>query len=78
MFGKHRALPHAARPVVDMAIELEDFPNQFEALAQEITTFVNRLNGFPEFTDEAVDASISSFAADLKYWASCLHSYKRV
>ncbi|KAE9392118.1 WD40 repeat-like protein [Gymnopus androsaceus JB14] len=73
--GKHRALPHVARPTVDTTVDLEDFPNQFEQLAEEVTTFVNCLNEFPEFTDEAVNASISSFEGDLKYWASCLHNY---
>ncbi|KAJ3806883.1 hypothetical protein F5876DRAFT_90859 [Lentinula aff. lateritia] len=74
--GKHRALPHVARPTVDTNIDLEEFPNQFDALATEVTTFVNCLNEFPEFTDEAVNASISSFEGDLKYWANCLHNYR--
>jgi hypothetical protein len=73
--GKYRAFPHVARPTVDPTIDLEDFPNQFEALAEEVTTFVHCLNEFPEFTDEAVNTSISSFEGDLKYWASCLHNY---
>ncbi|KAE9402799.1 WD40 repeat-like protein [Gymnopus androsaceus JB14] len=66
---EHRVLPHVARPTVDTSIDLEDLPNQFEALAEEVTTFVNCLNEFHEFT------SISSFEGDLKYWASCLNSY---
>ncbi|KAJ3763939.1 hypothetical protein EV360DRAFT_91547 [Lentinula raphanica] len=74
--GRHRALPHVARPTVDSNIDLEEFPNQFEALATEVTTFVDCLNEFPEFTDEAVNASISSFEGDLKYWANCLHNYR--
>ncbi|KAJ4474338.1 hypothetical protein J3R30DRAFT_3295652 [Lentinula aciculospora] len=74
--SKHRVLPHVARPTVDSNIDLEEFPNQFEALAKEVTTFVNCLNEFPEFTDEAVNASISSFEGDLKYWANCLHNYR--
>ncbi|KAJ3781345.1 hypothetical protein GGU10DRAFT_367113 [Lentinula aff. detonsa] len=73
---KHRALPHVARPMVDSNMDLEEFPNQFEALAKEVTTFVNCLNEFPEFTDEAVNASISSFEGDLKYWANCLNNYR--
>ncbi|KIK57402.1 hypothetical protein GYMLUDRAFT_46278 [Collybiopsis luxurians FD-317 M1] len=74
--GKHRALPHVARPIVDANIDLEEFPNQFEALAREVTAFVDSLNEFPEFTDEAVNASISSFEGDLKYWANCLQNYQ--
>ncbi|KAK0192616.1 hypothetical protein F5146DRAFT_1102483 [Armillaria mellea] len=52
------------------------FPDQFEALAKDVTTFMNCLNEFPEFTDEAVNASISAFEGDLKYWASCLRVYQ--
>ncbi|KAF5368997.1 hypothetical protein D9758_002841 [Tetrapyrgos nigripes] len=78
MSVRHRAMPHVARPVVTVSdnLDLEDFPEQFEKLAVEVTTFVNRLNEFPEFTDEAVNASISSFEGDLKYWASCLKEYE--
>jgi hypothetical protein len=39
-------------------------------------TFLNCLNEFPEFTDEAVNQSMRGFEADLKYWASCLAEYK--
>ncbi|KAL0577193.1 hypothetical protein V5O48_004791 [Marasmius crinis-equi] len=74
--GRHKALPHAARPTVHEHIDLEHFPRQFEALAQDITTFVRCLNEFPEFTDEAVNASISSFEGDLLYWANCLKIYR--
>ena len=38
----------------------------FEHFAVEVTTFLNCLNEFPEFTDEAVNASIRSFEGDLK------------
>ncbi|KAF9269633.1 WD40 repeat-like protein [Marasmius fiardii PR-910] len=69
-------LPHAARPTVNENIDLEDFPLQFEALARDVTTFLRCLNEFPEFTDEAVNASISSFEGDLKYWANCLKIYQ--
>jgi len=44
-------------------------------LATDVTTFLKCLNEFPEFTDEAVNASIMSFEGDLKYWASCLNEY---
>lgn len=57
---------HVARPVVESDLELEDFPSQFEALAKEIKTFGDCLNEFPEFRDEAVNASIQSFEEDLK------------
>ncbi|PBK89839.1 WD40 repeat-like protein [Armillaria gallica] len=67
---------HFSRPVIDENLDLEDFPDQFEALAKDVTTFMNCLNEFPEFTDEAVNASISAFEGDLKYWASCLRVYQ--
>lgn len=72
-----------ARPVVDeKAIDGEDFPAQFLALAKDVSppqaprclcpntcqvnTFMITLNEFPEFMDEAVNASITSFEGDLK------------
>jgi len=47
-------------------LDPECFPEQLEALAREVTTFLDTLNEFPEFTDEAVNASILSFEGDLK------------
>ncbi|THV01875.1 WD40 repeat-like protein [Dendrothele bispora CBS 962.96] len=76
MSVRHRAMPHIARPAINDNLDLEDFPVQFEMLAEEVTTFVNCLNEFPEFTDEAVNASISSFQADLRYWGNCLREYE--
>ncbi|KAF5369016.1 hypothetical protein D9758_002829 [Tetrapyrgos nigripes] len=64
---KRRTMP---TPVVSENLDLEHFPEQFEQLACEIRTFANSLNEFPEFTDEAVNASLSAFEDDLKYWAS--------
>ncbi|KAF8636918.1 hypothetical protein AX17_003169 [Amanita inopinata Kibby_2008] len=72
---KYKAPPHIARPTITEKLDFEDFPAQFEALAADVTTFLNCLNEFPEFTDEAVNASILSFEGDLKYWASCLREY---
>ncbi|KAJ7742718.1 WD40 repeat-like protein [Mycena maculata] len=71
----YNAPPHVARPAIDESLDLEKFPEQFEALADNIVTFGRCLNEFPEFTDEAINASISSFEGDLRYWASCLHVY---
>ncbi|KAF5368873.1 hypothetical protein D9758_002838 [Tetrapyrgos nigripes] len=76
MSVRHKAMPHITRPSIIENLDLEDFPEQFEKLAAEVTTFVNCLNEFPEFTDEAVNTSISSFEGDLKYWASCLKAYE--
>ncbi|KAJ7691790.1 hypothetical protein B0H17DRAFT_1062666 [Mycena rosella] len=71
----YSAPPHVARPAIDENLDLEKFPEQFEALANSIVTFGRCLNEFPEFTDEAINASISSFEGDLRYWSSCLHVY---
>ncbi|KAJ7223731.1 quinon protein alcohol dehydrogenase-like superfamily [Mycena haematopus] len=71
----YSAPPHVARPAIDENLDLEQFPEQFEALANNIVTFGRCLNEFPEFTDEAINSSITSFEGDLRYWASCLQVY---
>jgi len=62
------------KPVVDESLDPEDFPEQIEQLAIDVTTFLNCLNEFPEFTDEAVNTSIRSFEGDLKVsrWCVCV------
>ncbi|PPQ86642.1 hypothetical protein CVT25_006826 [Psilocybe cyanescens] len=70
-----KAQLHVPRPTVTEKLDAESFPHQFEQLSKEVTTFLRCLNEFPEFTDEAVNASILSFEGDLKYWASCLKEY---
>ncbi|KAH7910198.1 hypothetical protein BJ138DRAFT_1180462 [Hygrophoropsis aurantiaca] len=72
---KHQA-PLAARLIIDDNLDPETFPEQFESFAHDVVTFLNCLNEFPEFTDEAVNTSMRSFEGDLKYWASCLQEYK--
>lgn len=54
-------------------VDPETFPEQLEFLANEVTTFVRCLNEFPEFTDEAVNASILSFEGDLQVTDSDVH-----
>ncbi|KAG2337636.1 WD40 repeat-like protein [Suillus weaverae] len=54
----------------------ESFPDQFAGFAEDVVTFLNCLNEFPEFTDDAVNRSMRAFECDLKYWASCLQEYK--
>ncbi|GLB42232.1 putative WD domain, G-beta repeat [Lyophyllum shimeji] len=73
--AKPKAPPHVARPTVNEDLDPEFFPEQLEALAADVATFLRCLNEFPEFTDEAVNTSIHSFEGDLKYWASCLKEY---
>ena len=70
-----KALPHVARPTVNEDLDLEFFPQQLEALAADVTTFLKCLNEFPEFTDEAVNASIMSFEGDLKVCSALQGSY---
>ncbi|KAH7928593.1 WD40 repeat-like protein [Leucogyrophana mollusca] len=73
---RQKSSPGRVRPVVDDSLDAECFPEQFESFASDVMTFLNCLNEFPEFTDEAVNASIKSLEGDLKYWACCLRTYK--
>ncbi|KAH9941858.1 WD40 repeat-like protein, partial [Epithele typhae] len=73
---RHRAPPHVHNPVLMEKLEPEDFPEQMQMFAQDVTTFLDCLNEFPEFTDEAVNSAILSLEGDLKYWASCLKAYE--
>ncbi|KZV98127.1 WD40 repeat-like protein [Exidia glandulosa HHB12029] len=57
-------------------LDAEDFPHELESLAGDLENFLKRLNEFPEFSDEFVNASITAFEGDLKYWASCLSDFK--
>ncbi|KAF7986338.1 hypothetical protein HWV62_35326 [Athelia sp. TMB] len=57
-----------------------EFPEQLGQFSVDLVSFLNFLgckkNDFPEFKDEAVNASILDFEGDLKYWADCLGDYK--
>ena len=57
---------HVPTPTVSEKLELKDFPYHLKELAKDLKTFLNSLNEFPEFTDEAVNASILSFEGDLR------------
>jgi hypothetical protein len=57
-------------------LNLEDFPQQLELFASDLSTFSFSLNEFPEFADKAIDTPIIAFEDDLKYWASCLIAYE--
>ncbi|KAI0064262.1 WD40 repeat-like protein [Artomyces pyxidatus] len=74
--AKSKAPPHVRRPLVFDGLDPEDFPVQLGLFARDVVTFLHCLNEFPEFTDEAVNASIVAFEGDLKYWASCLKAYE--
>ncbi|KAF8552230.1 WD40 repeat-like protein [Imleria badia] len=71
--GQHAPL---VKLVLEDNLEPDTLPAQFESFAKDVVTFLNCLNEFPEFTDEAVNQSMRGFEADLKYWASCLAEYK--
>ena len=58
--------PNVRTPVVTGDLDPEQFPEQMAHFAEDITTFLECLNEFPEFTDEAVNASILAFQGDLK------------
>ena len=63
---RHRAPPHVHNPKVSDKLDPEDFPEQLQMFAADVTTFLDCLNEFPEFTDEAVNAAILSLEGDLK------------
>ncbi|KAI0250714.1 WD40-repeat-containing domain protein [Lactifluus subvellereus] len=73
---RSKAPPHVRRPIVLEKLDPEDFPGQLGLFARDVITFLHCLNEFPEFTDEALNASIVAFEGDLKYWASCLKAYE--
>ncbi|KAI0301606.1 WD40-repeat-containing domain protein [Multifurca ochricompacta] len=74
--ARSKAPPHVRRPLVLKKLDPENFPSQLGLFARDVITFLHCLNEFPEFTDEALNASIIAFEGDLKYWASCLKAYE--
>jgi hypothetical protein len=54
------------RPLVLEKLDREDFPGQLGLFARDVITFLHCLNEFPEFTDEAINASILAFEGYLK------------
>jgi hypothetical protein len=54
------------RPTMDVEKDAEDLPNEMALLAQDVMDFLHHLEEFPEFVDEAVNASITAFHNDLK------------
>ncbi|KAF9233428.1 hypothetical protein BU15DRAFT_53925 [Melanogaster broomeanus] len=68
--------PASNRPNADDFLDIALFPEHLEAFAADVVAFLNCLNEFPEFTDEAMNTSIRAFEGDLKYWACCLDTYK--
>jgi len=66
------------RPTWDIQSDPESMPDELELLAEDLNTFLECLNQIPEFSDEAVNTSVTSFQDDLKYWASCLRDFKGI
>ncbi|PCH35089.1 WD40 repeat-like protein [Wolfiporia cocos MD-104 SS10] len=73
---RRKVLLQGVNPAVLQDLDVESFPDQLQSFAQDVTTFLDCLNEFPEFNDEAVNASIMALEGDLKYWASCLRAYE--
>ena len=63
---KAKAPPHATTPALTEDIDAEDFPDQLYKFAHDVVAFLDCLNEFPEFTDEAVNAAILSLEGDLR------------
>jgi hypothetical protein len=53
------------RPVLSVAPDPETLPEELLALAREVKAFLLHLEEFPEFVDEALNASITAFESDL-------------
>ncbi len=54
------------RPTTNVVQDAEDLPKEIAFLAEDVMTFLHHLEEFPEFVDEAVNASITAFQHDLK------------
>lgn len=52
---KKRSPSNVVRPVIQHDLRSEDFPEELELLGQDVKTFLECLNEFPEFTDEVGD-----------------------
>jgi WD repeat-containing protein 26 len=63
---KAKAATHVSNPAILDDLDAEDFPSQLEGFADDVITFLDCLNEFPEFTDEAVNTSITFLEGDLK------------
>lgn len=63
---KAKAPPHTTSPSITDDLDAEDFPDQLDKLSHDIVAFLDCLNEFPEFTDEAVNAAIISLEGDLR------------
>lgn len=58
------------RPLVTSAIDPETLPQELFGLSMDVKAFLLHLEEFPEFIDDALNASITAFENDLKV---CFH-----
>ncbi|KZV92657.1 WD40 repeat-like protein [Exidia glandulosa HHB12029] len=68
--------PTVARPISNVEIDPESFPEEIEGLAKDAVNFLNCLNDFPGFFDESLNSTLVAFEGDLRYWASCLSEFE--
>jgi hypothetical protein len=54
------------RPTMNVEKDAEALPREMAYLARDVMRFLGQLEEFPEFVDEAVNASITAFQHDLK------------
>lgn len=64
--NKRRKAHTLINPALNDSPEAEELPMQLDFFAQDITTFLDCLNEFPEFSDESLNSSILSLKGDLK------------
>ncbi|KAG8916326.1 hypothetical protein FRC02_004044, partial [Tulasnella sp. 418] len=62
--------------ISQLTSDLEDLPQQFEDLANDLATFLRFLNDIPEFMDDKMTDIILNAQADFMYWASCLGEFR--
>ncbi|PVG01421.1 WD40 repeat-like protein [Serendipita vermifera] len=61
---------------MNAAPDPETLPYELFELAKDVKAFLKHLEEFPEFVDEALNASITAFESDLRYRADCLSEYE--
>ncbi|KAG8938280.1 hypothetical protein FRC03_007440, partial [Tulasnella sp. 419] len=59
-----------------LALDLEEFPQQLEKLAEDMISFLRFLHDIPEFTDENLTHRIQAAHADIRYWALSFSGHK--
>ncbi|KAG9082401.1 hypothetical protein FRC06_005090, partial [Ceratobasidium sp. 370] len=74
-YRSHRNPSRVQRPIIQPTSDIEELPEEMEALAKDLHDFLDRIN-VTEFTDEAINLSIMAFTDDLMYQASCLREFE--